>query len=144
MNGTEEGAQDTQATEPTPQDFLKKHVRGIPREKMKEKNDDIQTGINIVRRALEEPIRQIAGNAGFEGSIVVQQAKEEQKAARGFDAYTGKWIDMFDAGIIDKQRISAYVAFTLGTTFETGKPGCALEQVAISVVPENAVAYVRI
>ena len=77
-------------------------IRAIPGlEKLKDKNEDIQTGINIVRRALEEPIRQIAANAGFEGSIIVQQAKEETKVTRGFDAYSGKWVDMFDVGIID-------------------------------------------
>jgi chaperonin GroEL len=82
-------------------------VRAIPAlEKLKDRNDDIQTGINIVRRALEEPIRQIAGNAGFEGSIIVQQAKEEQKVSRGFDAYTGKWVDMFDEGIIDPTKVT--------------------------------------
>jgi chaperonin GroEL len=81
-------------------------VRAIPSlEKLKEKNEDVQTGINIVRRALEEPIRQIAINAGYEGSIVVQQAKEKDKPAVGFDAYTGKWVDMFEAGIIDPTKV---------------------------------------
>jgi chaperonin GroEL len=75
-------------------------------EKIKEKNEDIQTGINIVRRALEEPIRQIAINAGFEGSIIVQQGKEQAKASVGFDAYTGKWVDMFEAGIIDPTKVT--------------------------------------
>ncbi len=75
-------------------------------EKIKEKNEDIQTGINIVRRALEEPIRQIAINAGFEGSIIVQQGKEQAKASIGFDAYSGKWVDMFDAGIIDPTKVT--------------------------------------
>src|SRR5213594_3503964 len=81
-------------------------VRAIPAlERLKEKQEDVQTGINIVRRALEEPIRQIAINAGYEGSIVVQQAKEREKPAVGFDAYTGKWVDMFDAGIIDPTKV---------------------------------------
>ena len=81
-------------------------VRAIPAlEKLKERNEDVQTGINIVRRALEEPIRQIAINAGYEGSIVVQQAKEKDKPATGFDAYTGKWVDMFEAGIIDPTKV---------------------------------------
>ena len=81
-------------------------VRAIPAlEKVKEKQEDVQTGINIVRRALEEPIRQIAINAGYEGSIVVQQAKEKDKPATGFDAYTGKWVDMFEAGIIDPTKV---------------------------------------
>ncbi len=82
-------------------------VRAIPAlEKLKEKNEDIQTGINIVRRALEEPIRQIAINAGYEGSIIVQQGKEKEKASIGFDAYAGKWVDMFEAGIIDPTKVT--------------------------------------
>ncbi len=82
-------------------------VRAIPAlEKLKEKNEDIQTGINIVRRALEEPIRQIAINAGFEGSIIVAQGKEKEKASIGFDAYAGKWVDMFEAGIIDPTKVT--------------------------------------
>ncbi len=82
-------------------------VRAIPSlETLKEKNEDVQTGINIVRRALEEPIRQIAINAGFEGSIIVQQGKEQDKASIGFDAYAGKWVDMFQAGIIDPTKVT--------------------------------------
>ncbi|HEU4400804.1 MAG TPA: chaperonin GroEL [Candidatus Polarisedimenticolia bacterium] len=82
-------------------------IRAVPAlEKLKEKNEDIQTGINIVRRALEEPIRQIAINAGYEGSIIVQQAKEKEKVSVGFDAYAGKWVDMFDAGIIDPTKVT--------------------------------------
>ena len=81
-------------------------VRAVPAlERLKEKQEDVQTGINIVRRALEEPIRQIAINAGYEGSIVVQQAKEKEKPVVGFDAYTGKWVDMFEAGIIDPTKV---------------------------------------
>ncbi|MGH9749389.1 MAG: chaperonin GroEL [Candidatus Polarisedimenticolia bacterium] len=82
-------------------------VRAIPAlERLKEKQEDIQSGINIVRRALEEPIRQIAINAGYEGSIIVQQAKEKEKATVGFDAYAGKWVDMFEAGIIDPTKVT--------------------------------------
>jgi len=82
-------------------------LRAIPAlERIKEKSEDIQTGINIVRRALEEPIRQIAINSGYEGSIIVQQAKEKEKVAVGFDAYTGKWVDMFEAGIIDPTKVT--------------------------------------
>ena len=81
-------------------------VRAIPSlEKLKDKNDDIQIGINILRRALEEPLRQISINAGYEGSIIVAQAKEKEKATHGFDAYKGKWVDMFDAGIIDPTKV---------------------------------------
>ena len=82
-------------------------LRAVPAvEKLKEKSEDIQSGINIVRRALEEPLRQISGNAGFEGSIIVNQAKQEEKASRGFDAYSGKWVDMFEAGIIDPTKVT--------------------------------------
>src|SRR5437899_274354 len=82
-------------------------LRAVPAlERLKEKGEDIQTGINIVRRALEEPIRQISINAGYEGSIIVAQAKEKEKASVGFDAYTGKWVDMFDAGIIDPTKVT--------------------------------------
>ena len=82
-------------------------LRAIPAlERMKEKNEDIQTGINIVRRALEEPLRQISFNSGFEGSIIVQQAKEKEKVSMGYDAYSGKWVDMFEAGIIDPTKVT--------------------------------------
>jgi chaperonin GroEL len=81
-------------------------LRIIPSlEKLKEKNEDIQLGINIVRRSLEEPLRQIANNAGFEGSIIVAEAKAKEKAT-GFDAYTGKWVDMFEAGIVDPAKVA--------------------------------------
>jgi chaperonin GroEL len=59
-----------------------------------------------VRRALEEPMRQIAVNAGYEGSIIVAEAKEKEKASVGFDAYAGKWVDMFDEGIIDPTKVT--------------------------------------
>jgi chaperonin GroEL len=81
-------------------------LRAIPAlEALKEKNEDIQLGITIVRRALEEPLRQIANNAGFEGSIIVAEAKTKAKAS-GFDAYTGKWVDMFEAGIVDPAKVA--------------------------------------
>jgi chaperonin GroEL len=73
-------------------------------DKMKESNEDIQLGMNIVKRALEEPLRQIANNAGFEGSVIVNQVKELD-AAKGFDAYEEKFVDMFSAGIIDPTKV---------------------------------------
>jgi len=82
-------------------------LRAVPAlARIKEKNEDIQAGINIVRRALEEPIRQIVINAGYEGSIIVAEAKDKEKASVGFDAYTGKWVDMFEAGIIDPTKVT--------------------------------------
>ena len=67
--------------------------------------DDEATGANIVLRALEEPVRQIAENAGLEGSIVVERLKGE-KVGVGFDAATGNWVDMVDAGIIDPTKVT--------------------------------------
>src|SRR5207247_5370119 len=58
-----------------------------------------------VRRSLEEPLRQISSNAGHEGSIIVAEAKEKDRTM-GFDAYTGKWVDMFEAGIIDPAKVA--------------------------------------
>ncbi len=82
------------------------YVRAIPAlDKAKDDNEDVQIGINIVRRALEEPLRQIANNAGHEGSVVVNRVKEEKKTV-GFDAYEEKYVDMFEAGIIDPTKVT--------------------------------------
>src|SRR5258705_1788314 len=82
------------------------YLRAIPAlEKLKEKNEDVQLGINIVRTALEEPLRQIANNAGAEGSIIVAEAKEKERTL-GYDPYSGRWVDMFDAGIIDPAKVA--------------------------------------
>ena len=62
-------------------------------------------GYNIVKRALEEPIRQIATNAGIDGSIVADKAKNEKKGV-GFDAYKMEWTDMISAGIIDPAKVT--------------------------------------
>jgi chaperonin GroEL len=66
---------------------------------------DEATGVGIVRRALEAPIRQIAENAGFEGSVVVEKVKQTGPAARGFDAQTNEYVDMMQAGIIDPTKV---------------------------------------
>jgi len=80
-------------------------LRAIPAlDKIKEKNEDIQIGINIVKRALEEPLRQIANNSGYEGSVVVNEVKGFEKT-KGFDAYNEKYVDMFEAGIIDPTKV---------------------------------------
>ncbi len=69
-----------------------------------EKNEDMAIGMRIVKRALEEPIRQIANNAGFEGSVIVNQVKELE-AEKGFDAQAEKFVDMVKAGIIDPTKV---------------------------------------
>ena len=66
---------------------------------------DEATGRNIVLRALEEPVRQIAFNAGFEGSIVIDRLKNSE-AGTGFNAATGEWVNMIEEGIIDPVKVS--------------------------------------
>jgi len=75
-------------------------------EKVKLEHDQ-QVGVNIVKRALEEPIRQIVGNAGMEGSVVVEHVRKEKESV-GFDAATEKYADMFEAGIIDPTKVTRY------------------------------------
>ncbi|MGK4077813.1 chaperonin GroEL [Ligilactobacillus salivarius] len=70
-----------------------------------EEEGDVQTGINIVKRALEEPVRQIAENAGLEGSVIVEKLKE-QKPGVGFNAATNEWVNMVEAGIVDPTKVT--------------------------------------
>jgi chaperonin GroEL len=73
--------------------------------KLKSENADVQAGINIVLKAIEAPIRQIAENAGVEGSIVVGKVLENKSATFGFNAQTEEYVDMFDAGIVDPMKV---------------------------------------
>ncbi len=66
---------------------------------------DEKTGANIVLRALEEPVRQIATNAGLEGSVVVERLKKEEPGI-GFNAATGEWVNMLEAGIVDPAKVT--------------------------------------
>ena len=66
---------------------------------------DELTGRNIVLRALEEPVRQIAKNAGYEGSVVIDKLKQSATGA-GFNAATGEWVDMIETGIIDPVKVT--------------------------------------
>ncbi|WP_373230731.1 chaperonin GroEL [Cohnella sp.] len=66
---------------------------------------DEKTGVNIILRALEEPIRTIAANAGQEGSVIVERLKKE-KVGTGYNAATGEWVNMFEAGIIDPVKVT--------------------------------------
>ena len=74
-------------------------------EKLKSENPDVQAGINIVLRALETPIRQIAQNAGVEGSIVVSKVLESKSETYGFDAQEEEYKDLVSAGIIDPTKV---------------------------------------
>jgi chaperonin GroEL len=73
--------------------------------KLKPENDDQKVGIDIVRRALQMPARQIAENAGVDGSIVIGKLLESNDANRGFDAQTGEYVDMLKSGIIDPTKV---------------------------------------
>ncbi len=84
---------------------------------------DEKTGVKIVLKALEEPVRQIANNAGFEGAVVIDKIVSKNKFGFGFDAYNEKFVDMFEVGIIDPTKVSrcalqnaASVASTVLTT----------------------------
>ena len=84
--------------------------------------EDEKVGFKIVRRALEEPMRQIAENAGLDGSVIAEHAKSEKKGI-GYNARTGEWVNMLEAGIIDPAKVTcsalknaASVAGTLLTT----------------------------
>ncbi|MDN6579835.1 MAG: chaperonin GroEL [Tetragenococcus koreensis] len=67
-------------------------------------DDDTQTGISIVVRALEEPVRQIAKNAGFEASVIIEKLKSEELGI-GFNATNGQWVNMVEAGIVDPTKV---------------------------------------
>ncbi|HLT59064.1 MAG TPA: chaperonin GroEL [Limnochordales bacterium] len=79
--------------------LLQKALDGI------EAEGDERTGVQIVRRALEEPLRQIAANAGYEGAVVVERVRE-LPAGHGFDALNGQYVDMVAAGIIDPAKVT--------------------------------------
>jgi chaperonin GroEL len=91
--------------------------------KITDNNSDVQAGINIVLKALEAPLRQIAENSGVEGSIVVGKIMENKSETYGFDAQTEDYVDMLDKGIIDPAKVvraalqdAASVASLLVTT----------------------------
>jgi chaperonin GroEL len=73
--------------------------------KLHNSNHDIQAGINIVLKAIETPVRQIAENAGMEGSVVVNKILEEKSETFGFDAQSENYVDMVDKGIVDPAKV---------------------------------------
>lgn len=84
---------------------------------------DEKTGVNIVVKALQEPIRQIAANAGVDGAVVLEKIRESGKIGYGFDAYTEQYCDMMESGIVDPTKVNrsalqnaASVAATVLTT----------------------------
>ncbi len=92
-------------------------------ELLKTTEGDEKIGVMIVRKALEAPIRQIAENAGFEGSVIVDKIIRTHKKGYGFDAASEKYVDMFEAGIVDPTKVTrsalqnaASIAATVLTT----------------------------
>ena len=75
-------------------------------EKVRGGSDDEKAGRAIVRRAMEEPLRQIAFNAGFEGGVVVEQVRTSSEPHFGFNAATGKYVDLFADGVIDPAKVT--------------------------------------
>ena len=67
---------------------------------------DEKVGVDLVRRAMEEPLRTLANNAGVEGSVVVQEVKKQKKASLGYDVDRDEYCDMFEAGIIDPTKVT--------------------------------------
>jgi len=73
--------------------------------KLTNSNPDVQAGINIVLKAVEQPLRQIAENSGVEGSIVVNKVLENKSETYGFDAQTEDYVDMYEKGIVDPAKV---------------------------------------
>lgn len=72
---------------------------------VKPENDDQRVGVDIIRKALQAPIRQIAANAAVDGSVIVGKLLEADKVTRGYDAQKGDYVDMFESGIIDPTKV---------------------------------------
>lgn len=99
------------------------NVIGAVSELLKTSEGDEKIGVQIVVKALEVPVRQIAENAGFEGSVVVDKIMRARKKGYGFDAYTEKYVDMMEVGIVDPTKVTrsalqnaASIAATVLTT----------------------------
>jgi len=81
-------------------------MRALPAlEKLKVDNTEQQAGVNIVRKSLEEPLRQIVGNAGYEGSVVVDKVRSSNDKNFGFNALTEKYENLLEAGVIDPTKV---------------------------------------
>jgi chaperonin GroEL len=83
-------------------------MRCLPALKNLKLEADLQVGVEIIKKALEEPIKQIVNNAGLEGSVVVEKVKHSKEANYGFDADKEEYTDMIKAGIIDPTKVTRY------------------------------------
>ena len=79
---------------------------GAVAELVKETSGDVRTGVNIVLRALEEPVRQIAANAGVEGSVIVEKIRSKNEVNYGYDAAKDEYVDMLERGITDPTKVA--------------------------------------
>ena len=79
---------------------------GLALDKLKLEDSDEQTGVNILKRALEEPMRQIAQNAGHEGAIVLAEVRKSKNANFGFNAESEEYEDLFAAGVVDPTMVT--------------------------------------
>jgi len=84
------------------------NVLGSVKSELKKFDGDAKTGVNIILRALEEPLRQIAENAGIDGSVIVEKIKNSNKKGYGFDALKNEYVDMVQRGIIDPTKVTRY------------------------------------
>ncbi len=71
-------------------------------------NHDQNVGVDIIKKALEEPIRQIVNNTGLDGSVIVEKVKNSKDLNYGFDAQNEEYVDMLKAGIIDPTKVTRY------------------------------------
>ena len=131
-------------------------LRCIPALDKLKGDEDEKIGVDIVRRALEEPIRQLTFNAGLEGSVIVQRVKQE-KTNIGFNVATGEYVDMIAAGVMDPTKVTrtalqnaASIAALLLTTEaiiadlpEKDKPECLLCQVVQAADTAAAVTCIK-
>lgn len=121
----------------------------IPALNTLEATGDVQTGINLVKRAVEEPLRQIAYNAGLEGSVVVEKVKNTE-AGVGFNALTEEYIDMVKAGIVDPAKVTrsalqnAASIASLVLTTETIVADKVDENAAVPAMPPMGLSLIHI
>lgn len=101
-------------------------------DKVEVANEDEKIGVDIVRRALEEPLRQIVENAGLEGSVIVQKVKEG-KGDYGFNAYTEKFENLLEAGVIDPTKVSR-IAIEKAASIASA---LLITEAAIAEIPED-------
>ena len=84
------------------------YINAIPavEKLLAETEGDERTSVNIIVKALTEPVKQIAANAGIDGSVVLEKIKESGKTGFGFDAYKETYVDMISAGIVDPTKVT--------------------------------------